>query len=153
MVFTPDMCACRWSVGGNVIGTDGRITGKEVPTQTVKTKDIVEEVGLYRGGSGTVRIYNIFQSFNRHPGDFHDGDYYAQNRIYSMPDLYEDLMDDLAHLSLTHKITRVEHWDYGIDLVVMESTDGTTNIDADVIDAVVRAFKRKSGARRKGRRK
>lgn len=154
MVFTPDMCACRWSVGDRVVAHDGQTAYDGVPTEALPVGDIIKEVGLYQGdGSGVVRIYNLFQKFNRHPGDFYDGDYYAQDRIYSMPRNREDLIDDLAALSLSHKVVGIEHRECGIGLLVMESTDGTTNIDADVIEAVVGSFKRKSGARKKGKRK
>jgi hypothetical protein len=136
-------------VGNRVVAHEGQTAYDGVPTEAMPVGDIIKEVGLYQGGSGVVRIYNLFQKFNRHPGDFYDGDYYAQDRIYSIPRNREDLIDDLAALSLSHKVVGVEHRECGIGLLVMESTDGTTNIDADVIDAVVGSFKRKSGAFKK----
>ena len=141
MVFTPEMCSCRWSIGNNVIGKDGRVSTVEVPTNAMKHKSMLDEFNLYTGGTGVVKIYNLFRFFNNRHGDFHDGDYFAQNKMYAMPEKSEDLMNDLAELSLTHNIVAVEQREYGIGIVVMASTDGTTNIDANVIESVASAFK------------
>lgn len=48
----------------------------------------------------------------------------------------EDFVESMAELSLTHRIMYIEDG----AIIVTESTDGTTNIDADVIDAIASSF-------------
>ena len=150
MVFTPDMCASRWSIGNAVIGHDGHVSNVKIRTQPMNPVDIVDCVAQMRPRpEGVMRIYNIYQNFNKRPGDFLDGDYFAQSKTYVMPRDYEQMVDDIAELSLTHKVIDVEINEYGLGLLTMESTDGTTNIDANVVEVVMGAFKRKRNRRKK----
>ena len=150
MVFTPDMCASRWSIGNAVIGHDGHVSNVKIRTQPMNPSDIVDCVAQMRPHpEGMMRIYNIYQNFNKRPGDFLDGDYFAQSKTYVMSRDYEQMVDDMAELSLTHKVIDVEVNEHGLGLLTMESTDGTTNIDANVVEAVMGAFKRKRKRRRK----
>lgn len=150
MVFTPDMCASRWSIGNDVIGHDGYVSNVKARTQPMNPKDIVDRVGQMRPHpEGVMRIYNIYQNFNKRHGDFLDGDYFAQSKTYVMPRDYDQMVDDMAELSLTHKVIDVEVNEHGLGLLTMESTDGTTNIDANVVEAVMGAFKRKRKRRRR----
>lgn len=150
MVFTPDMCASRWSIGNAVIGHDGHVSNAKIRTQPMNPKDIVDRVAQMRPRpEGVMRIYNIYQNFNKRPGDFLDGDYFAQSKTYVMSRDYEQMVDDMAELSLTHKVIDVEINEHGLGLLTMESTDGTTNIDANVVEAVMGAFKRKRKRRKK----
>jgi hypothetical protein len=113
-------------------------------------KDIVDCVAQMRPRpEGVMRIYNIYQNFNKRPGDFLDGDYFAQSKTYVMSRDYEQMVDDIAELSLTHQVIDVEVNEHGLGLLTMESTDGTTNIDANVVEAVMGAFKRKRKRRKK----
>ena len=150
MVFTPDMCASRWSIGNAVIGHDGHVSNVKIRTQPMNPRDIVDCVAQMRPRpEGVLRIYNIYQNFNKRPGDFLDGDYFAQSKTYVMSRDYEQMVDDIAELSLTHKVIDVEVNEHGLGLLTMESTDGTTNIDANVVEAVMGAFKRKRKRRKK----
>lgn len=150
MVFTPDMPASRWSIGDAVIGHDGHVSSAKIRTRPMNPKDIVECVGqMSPRPEGVMRIYNIYQNFNKRPGDFLDGDYFAQSKTYVMSRDYEQMVDDMAELSLTHKVIDVEINEHGLGLLTMESTDGTTNIDANVVEAVMGAFKRKRKKRRR----
>lgn len=150
MVFTPDMCASRWSIGNDVIGHDGYVSNVKICTQPMNPKDIVDCVAQMRPRpEGVMRIYNIYQNFNKRLGDFLDGDYFAQSKTYVMPRDYDQMVDDMAELSLTHKVIDVEVNEHGLGLLIMESTDGTTNIDANVVEVVMGAFKRKRKRRKK----
>lgn len=150
MVFTPDMCASRWSIGNAVIGHDGHVSNVKIRTQPMNPRDIVDRVGRMRPRpEGVMRIYNIYRNYNKRPGDFLDGDYFAQSKTYVMSRDYEQMVDDIAELSLTHKVIDVEINEHGLGLLTMESTDGTTNIDANVVEAVMGAFKRKRKRRKK----
>lgn len=150
MVFTPDMCASRWSIGNAVIGHDGHVSNVKIRTQPMNPRDIVDCVAQMRPRpEGVMRIYNIYQNFNKRPGDFLDGDYFAQSKTYVMSRDYEQMVDDIAELSLTHKVIDVEINEHGLGLLTMESTDGTTNIDANVVEAVMGAFKCKRKRRKK----
>lgn len=145
MVFTPDMCASRWSIGNDIIGHDGHATKAEVNTEAMDPKEIATQIGFYLGHRGVVMIYNIYRNYNKRPGDFLDGDYFAQSKSYAMPDDCEELVDDLADLSLTHKIIDIDHSEHGIGLLLTESENRTTNINAEVIAAVVDVASKENG--------
>ena len=146
MVFTSDMPAFRWAMAS---GSYCWPVGKDVSTEAMPVEDILQEIGWFPGEEGTGKLYNLFRKFNKRYGDFYDGDYFVQEKHYSMPRDSEKMMEDLAALSLTHKIVAVDHKDYGIGLLLMESEDGTTNIDASVIEAMVGAFGKKAKRRRR----
>lgn len=71
----------------------------------------------------------------------HCYDWKKQQYIYLFPEDEDQFIQDLADLSLTHNIIALKFGDYEHDVYLEESKDGTTNIDADAIDAFRRTFK------------
>ena len=59
------------------------------------------------------------------------------SKMYVLPNMNDDLVSDLASLSLTHTIVEVTPSSHHVEVVVAESEDHTTNIDADMIDAIL----------------
>ena len=63
--------------------------------------------------------------------------------IYLLPEDGEQIIKDLATLSLGYNIVLLSDRDFTHSIYVGESKDGTTNIDAEVLDKLLLAFKRK----------
>lgn len=54
-----------------------------------------------------------------------------------LPNMRDKLVVDLGALSLTHKVVGVATPKWGLEIGVVESDDGCTNIDAEFIGAVL----------------
>ena len=85
--------------------------------------------------SGDGLVMNVVSS------EGHCYDWKKQQYIYLFPEDEDQFIQDLADLSLTHNIIALKFEDYEHDVYLEESKDGTTNIDADAIDAFRRTFK------------
>ena len=85
--------------------------------------------------SSVVRLCSLFQN---------GIDWFCQERLYIMPNKMDRLISDLAELSLTHTIVGINIPGMGIEVAVVESEDHTSNIDAEVMEAIVERKSRKS---------
>ena len=70
--------------------------------------------------------------------------WFATNKLYIMPNEMDDLVSDLASLSLTHNIVGMNTIGSVIKVAFAESEDHTSNIDAEVMEAIVETKSRKS---------
>ena len=61
------------------------------------------------------------------------GKWLCRDVQYMLPNAQESLVSDMAELSLTHTIVGIVAVKYGVGIALVESRDGTTNIDADFI--------------------
>lgn len=64
-------------------------------------------------------------------------DWFADSNLYIMPNKMDRLISDLAELSLTHTIVGVNIPGMGVEAALVESEDHTSNIDAEVMEAIV----------------
>lgn len=71
----------------------------------------------------------------------HCYDWTKKQYIYMLPEDGDQLVQDLADLSLTHNIIALRYDDYEYNVFFEESNDGTTNIDVETIEAFRRTFK------------
>jgi hypothetical protein len=71
----------------------------------------------------------------------HCYDWTKNHYIYLLPEDGDQLVQDLADLSLTHNIIALKYEDYEYNVFFEESKDGSTNIDAETIEAFRRTFK------------
>ena len=71
-------------------------------------------------------------------------DWFCQNQLYIMPNKMDRLISDLAELSLTHTIVGINIPGMGVEAALVESKDHTSNIDAEVMEAIVETKSRKS---------
>lgn len=65
------------------------------------------------------------------------GDWFVDSNLYIMPNKRDKLVSDLSELSLTHTIVGINTPVFGIEVAMVESKDHTSNIDAEVIDALM----------------
>lgn len=72
----------------------------------------------------------------------HAYDWTKEPYVFLIPKDGEELVKFLSDLSLNHYIMCLKDDDYEYKVYVDESRDGTTNIDADVLDSFLDAFKR-----------
>ena len=101
------------------------------------SKDIVAHLkGWNLDGSGLL-LWNV-RNFGKHHSEWT-----KQKRIYLLPNDGDKLIQELASLSLGHTIVLMSYRNYEYDIYVGESQDGTTNIDAEVLDELSLAFKRR----------
>ncbi len=69
---------------------------------------------------------------------FQDGiDWFCHEQLYIMPNKMDILISDLAELSLTHTIVGINIPGMGIEVALVESEDHTSNIDYEVMEAIV----------------
>ena len=123
MVFDDNVVRC---VLGKHSGFWAWVENPNVPL------DIEKAIVCMQGGkkrcSGFVRIYELEQT---------DGKWLSRDIQYMLPNARDSLVSDLSELSLTHTVVGLKTVSYGVCIALVESKDGTTNIDADVIDAIV----------------
>ena len=87
--------------------------------------------------SNFVWLYNLFD----------DGlEIYYQHFIYTLPNQIDKFVSDLSELSLTHNLIGVRINKHGMNLAVIESLDGTSNIDAELIEWIVKEYGRINNA-------
>jgi hypothetical protein len=84
--------------------------------------------GRKRRCSSFVKLYLLGQE---------NGKMIYQNSHYVLPNMRDELVVDLGALSLTHKVVGVATPKWGLEIGVVESDDGCTNIDAEFIGAVL----------------
>jgi hypothetical protein len=84
--------------------------------------------------SSVVRLFYLFQS---------GVDWFCQNRLYIMPNKMDSLISDLSELSLTHTIVGINIPGMGVEVALVESEDHTSNIDAEVMGAIVETKSRR----------
>ena len=72
-----------------------------------------------------------------------DSEWTKQEKIYMFPKDGDKLIQELASLSLGHTIVLLTYQNYDHNIYVGESQDGQTNIDAEVLDELSLAFKRR----------
>lgn len=93
------------------------------------TEQIAKELGgRKRRCSSFVKVYLLSQE---------KGQMISQDRHYVLPNMRDKLVVDLGALSLTHKVVGVATPKWGLEIGVVESDDGCTNIDAEFIEAVL----------------
>ncbi len=98
------------------------------------TKYIVETLAQWKL-SGAGLVMNVVST------EGHCFDWTKNQYIYVLPEDGDQLVQDLADLSLTHNIIALRYEDYEYNVFFEESKDGTTNIDAETIEAFRRTFK------------
>ena len=65
----------------------------------------------------------------------------CSSRYYDVPTCLNGLAIDISELSLTHNIIGLNIRDNNrIDIAFVEATDGTSNIDVDVIEKLIRGY-------------
>ena len=100
--------------------------------QTPRTKDdIIKEIGGWNLKNNGV----IASEFR-----FKKGEWQKWSRAYVFPCDSDEFIQDLAEASLTHTILSVGSDWYECKIYLSESKDGSTNIDADVLDALNKAI-------------
>lgn len=80
------------------------------------------------------RIYELKQDAR--------GKWLCRSIWYALPNAQESLVSDMAELSLTHTMVGIVTVKYGIGIALVESKDGTTNIDADFISELAYGSRR-----------
>jgi hypothetical protein len=84
--------------------------------------------------SSVVRLYFLFQN---------GIDWFCQDQLYIMPNKMDRLISDLSELSLTHTIVGINIPGMGVEVALVESEDHTSNIDAEVMEAIVETKSRR----------
>jgi hypothetical protein len=98
------------------------------------------------GEEGKRHILGVVSSFAKRMEQNHLKDYEFDIDVYSpigMWRVYQhptpaQLIDILPRLSLGYTISEIISTSVGLEIVIMPSNDFSTNIDADVIDAIVK---------------
>lgn len=70
------------------------------------------------------------------------GKWLCRDVQYMLPNSQESLVSDMAELSLTHTMVGIVAVKYGVGIALVESKDGTTNIDADFISELAYGSRR-----------
>ena len=70
------------------------------------------------------------------------GKWLCRDVQYMLPNAQESLVSDMAELSLTHTMVGIIAVKYGVGIALVESRDGTTNIDADFISELAYGSRR-----------
>ena len=130
MVFGNDTPACEikrdnpmwlW-IGSAHLPMDRHEILRMLSTRKVRCSSLVRVVGLFQIGI----------------------DWFCQDRLYIMPNKLDELVSNLWALSLTHNIVGMNITGAIIEVAFAESEDHTSNIDADVIAAIVATKSRES---------
>ena len=129
MVFDDNI---KWYVMDKRNGFWAWVENPNVPLDIEKTI-VCLQGGKKKRCSGFVRIYELEQT---------GGKWFARDIQYMLPNVRDSLVSDLSELSLTHTMVGIMAVSYGVCIALVESKDGTTNIDADVIDAIVKRIGR-----------
>ena len=127
MVFDDNV---KWYVVDKLNGYWEWVENPNVPLDIEKAIDCIQSAKKKRC-SGFVRIYELEQM---------DGKWCARDILYVLPNAKDSLVSDLSELSLTHMMVGVLTMTYGVCIALVESKDGTTNIDADMIDAILKGI-------------
>jgi len=78
--------------------------------------------------SSVVKVFYLFQN---------GIDWFCQEQLYIMPNKMDRIVSDLSELSLTHTIVGINIPGMGVEVALVESEDHTSNIDAEVMEAIV----------------
>lgn len=70
------------------------------------------------------------------------GKWLCRDVQYMLPNAQESLVSDMAELSLTHTMVGIVAVKYGVGIALVESGDGTSNIDADFISELAYGSRR-----------
>lgn len=94
---------------------------------------------LKRKCSYVVRIFNLAQDCCRDWKDREYFEWFAEDKMYVLPNYLDMFISDLHELSLTHNIVGMattNNYRY-LEMAFVESNDHSSNIDSDILDCIV----------------
>ena len=110
------------------------------PYVSLEKEQMLSVLGkLKRKCSYVVRILNLTQNCR---SDWRDREYFewfAEDKMYVLPNCLDMFVSDLHELSLTHNIVGMSTGSNRryLEIAFVESCDHSTNIDADVIQSIM----------------